>query len=112
MVPNANPFVPGVINVRGHVVPVIDLRRRFGLPTKVKGEPGRTVVFEVDLGDERTRVAMTVDTVRDVIALDALDVEAIPEIGTRWDREHVAGITRIDGALIVVLDAENIFAGL
>ena len=110
-VPNADPFAPGVINVRGHVVPLIDLRHRFGLPPAPDGASGRTVVFEVQLEDERTRVAMTVDAVRDVLSVAPDRLEDIPEIGTRWNRAYVAGITRLDGELLIVLDAESVFAG-
>lgn len=108
-VPNADPFAPAVINVRGNVVPLIDLRQRFGLPPKPEDAVSRTVVFDVTLTGEVTRVAAMVDAVHDVVPIEQMSLEEIPEIGTRWDRRFVRGIARIDDHLTIVLALDNVF---
>lgn len=108
-VPNADPFSPGVINVRGNVVPVVDLRYRFGLPPLARGETARTVVFDIELAGEPTRVAAAVDAVWNVEPMGDLLIEEIPEIGTRWNRDFVHGITRIRDQLTIILDLAAVF---
>ncbi len=108
-VPHADKFAPGVINVRGNVVPVIDLRYRFRLPPREAGRSTRTVVFEVQLEGESTRVAMAVDAVYNVEPLQDLAIEKLPESGTKWNEKLIAGITRIRDRLTIILDLENVF---
>ena len=109
IVPNADPFAPGIINVRGNVVPLVDLRHRFGMAPKPPGTAGRTVVLDAVIDEETTRVALTVDAVRDVVPVETLGLTEIPGIGTRWNRDYVQGITRIDDQLTIVLDLDAVF---
>ncbi|MEO0971640.1 MAG: chemotaxis protein CheW [Pseudomonadota bacterium] len=108
-VPHANAFAPGVINVRGNVVPVIDLRHRFGLPPKPEGKSNRTVVFEVTLDGQNTRVAMGVDMVYNVEPLVDIEIEPLPESGTKWNKELIRGITRIRDQLTIILNLDGVF---
>jgi len=75
-VPRAPEFVEGVVNVRGQVTPVVDLRNRFGLETAGKNESSRIIVVDID----NTRTGLVVDAVREVIKLSRRDVEQVPEI--------------------------------
>lgn len=108
-VPGADPFAPTVINVRGNVVPMIDLRHRFGLPPSEDTIETRTVVFEVELDNEQTKVALKADSVSEVIDISDLDMEDMPDIGTKWNQAFVKGITRKNGQVVIVLDLEEIF---
>lgn len=108
-VPHADRFAPGVINVRGNVVPVIDMRYRFSLPPRDPGRSTRTVVFEVQLEGQTTRVAMTVDAVFNVEPLHDMEIEPLPDSGSKWNGKLITGITRIRDRLTIILDLENIF---
>lgn len=109
VVPGADPFAPYVINVRGNVVPMIDLRHRFGLPPSEDTIETRTVVFEVELDTGQTKVALKADSVSEVIDISDLDMEDMPDIGTKWNQAFVKGITRKNGQVVIVLNLEEIF---
>lgn len=108
-VPGADAFAPWVINVRGIVVPLIDLRHRFGLPDIEETIDTRTIVFEVNIDDSPTKVALIADSVSEVTSISNLDVHDLPEIGTKWRQEFVKGITRHNDNVVIVLDIEEVF---
>lgn len=110
-VPNAPPHAPGLINVRGIVTPVIDVRLRLRIPPvrSVTGS-GRIIVLEIPVDGVITRVALGADTVHEVIEADTATLETIPDLGTRWPEQFVRGVARHDGALVVLLDPVTLFA--
>ena len=110
-VPNAPPHAPGLINVRGIVTPVIDVRLRLRIPPgRAPAGAGRIIVLELPVDGATTRVAITADAVHEVIETDAAALEPIPDLGTRWPAQFVRGVTRHDGTLVVLLDPETLFA--
>jgi purine-binding chemotaxis protein CheW len=110
LVPNAPPHAPGLINVRGIVTPVIDVRLRLRMPPARGGaRSGRIIVLELPVADTPTRVAIHADSVHEVIEVNQDRLEIIPELGTRWPEEFVRGIARHDGVLVVLLDPETLF---
>lgn len=109
-VPNSRPFVNGLINVRGKVVPLADLHIRFGMPPFNQGVDTRVVVIEVPLDGEPTTVGIIADKVFEVANLAATTIEEAPDIGLRWRREFIAGIGKRDQDFVVILDMERIFA--
>ncbi len=108
-VPNAHPFVPGLINVRGRVVPLADLRVVFGMERPEPDVNTRIVVFEVDIDGEATISGILADEVRDVADIDASSIEAAPKVGMRWRAEFVKGIGRRGDEFIIIPDIERIF---
>jgi purine-binding chemotaxis protein CheW len=107
-VPKAPDFVEGVINLRGTVIPVIDLRARFGLPAKDDDEQVRVVV--VDIGGVKT--GCKVDSVREVLKIPRGDIEKISEICTGGAR-FFRGVGKIEKAdrMIIILDLAEILSG-
>jgi purine-binding chemotaxis protein CheW len=99
-VPGAREHVKGVINLRGKIIPVIDLRKRFRLPESGESELQRIVV--VELGEKR--LGMLVDSVSQVIRVPAAVVENIPEEATTVDGDYIKGIGKLDNRLIIMLD--------
>ena len=99
-VPGAPDHVRGVINLRGKIIPVVDLRRRFGLPEIEESEDRRIVV--VELGEKR--LGMLVDSVSQVIKLSASVIEEMPEEATSVDANYIRGVGKLESRLIVVLD--------
>ena len=108
--PCADAFAPGLINVRGAIVPLVDLRQRLGMPPVVVGESSRVLVLDLTVGGEATKVAMLADDVDDIADISSAELEPVPELGVRWPVSLIRGVTKKDGVLVIVLDAEAAFA--
>lgn len=98
-VPGARTHVKGVINLRGRIIPIIDLRKRFGLPGVATSDARRIVV--VELGEKR--LGMLVDSVSQVIKVPAAVVEEVPEEATNND-DYVQGVGKLDNRLVILLN--------
>jgi purine-binding chemotaxis protein CheW len=109
-VPNADPFAPGLINVRGVVVPVVDVRRRLGIGPAEVTETTRMIVLEYASGDSLTKLAFSADAVEEVIEADLGALERMPELGSRWQQIYLRGALRRNGDLVVILETETLFA--
>lgn len=109
-VPTAPAFVRGLINVRGRVVPLVDLHRRFGMPVSAETIDSRFVVLEVRLDGEKSAVGIIADQVFEVTVLDGCPSADVPQIGTRWRPEFVQAIGRRRGGFVMVLDIDRVFA--
>lgn len=108
-VPNASPYVSGLVNVRGKVVPLADLRLRFGMETGAATVDTRIVVIDIDIGGEPTTVGLLADKVFEVTEVAAAAMEATPQIGMRWRPEFIKGIGKRGGDFIIVLDIARVF---
>ncbi|WEJ33098.1 chemotaxis protein CheW [Devosia sp. SD17-2] len=108
-VPNSPAFVGGLINVRGRVVPLADLRVMFGMARPEPDEDTRIVVMEVDIDGEPTIAGILADKVHDVTDIEAASIEEAPKVGMRWRPEFVKGIGKRNGGFIIIPDMERIF---
>lgn len=109
-VPGAAPFVTAVINFRGRVIPLADLRLAFGLE---RGEPtldSRIVVIEHDLDGELALIGLRADKVHEVTSIELADTEDAPRVGLRWRTDFIRCLARRGDDLIVVPDLDQIFA--
>lgn len=109
-VPDADPFVNGLINVRGKVVPLADPRIRFGMEQKPPTIDTRIVVIEVEIDGEPTTVGIRADKVHEVTELPAASLAETPRIGMRWRPEFIRCVGKRGGDFIIVLDIAQIFA--
>ncbi|CAM3704045.1 chemotaxis protein CheW [Mesobacillus zeae] len=103
-VPHALPFVQGVINLRGVVTPIIDLRKRFGLEVKDYDDTTRIIIVAA----EDKEVGLIVDAANDVIDLSADSIEPPPEIVGSHAADYISGVAKLDNRLLVLIDLENI----
>lgn len=103
-VPKSPCFVEGVINLRGKVIPVIDLRKRFGLDNVERNKDSRIIVIETD----GKTVGMLVDSVSEVLRLDAGTIEPSPEIAGSVDSEYVNGVGKLEDRLIILLSLDKV----
>ena len=108
-VPNAPEFVGGLINVRGRVVPLADLRVMFGMNRADPDEDTRIVVMEVDMDGEPAIVGILADKVHDVTDIEAASIEEAPKVGMRWRPEFIKGIGKRNGGFIIIPNMERIF---
>jgi purine-binding chemotaxis protein CheW len=111
-VPGADHAVDGLINVRGRVVPLADLRLTFGMPQQAAGSDARIVVIEVDIEGDPATIGIRADKVNEVTELAATSLESTPRIGLRWDAEFITCIGKRNGDFIAVLDIGRIFSRL
>jgi len=108
-VPNARIFVGGLINVRGRVVPLADLRVMFGMERPPADVNTRIVVVEVDLDGEPTIVAILADRVHDVTEIETATIQDAPRVGMRWRPEYIRGIGKRGDDFIIIPDMGKIF---
>jgi purine-binding chemotaxis protein CheW len=101
-IPNTPPYVKGVMNLRGTIVPVIDLRLRLGMPATAYGP--FTVIVVLAVGAKV--VGAIVDAVSDVLTLPDADVQKTPDLAVGTDMRFVGGIAQAGGKLVVLLDAD------
>lgn len=104
-IPQSPPDVEGVINLRGRIIPVVDLRKRFGLEPSTQDEQCRIVVIEVH---EKT-IGFLVDCVHEVLRIDRSIVEPAPSIVSSIDSEYIAGVGKLEDRLLILLDLERLF---
>ena len=109
-VPNSQPFVGGLINVRGKVVPLADLRLKFGMEQKPPTIDTRIVVIEVEIDGDMTTVGIRADKVYEITEVAAAALEETPRIGMRWRPEYISCIGKRGADFIVVLDIGRIFS--
>ena len=106
-VPRAPQFMEGVINLRGQLIPIIDLRARFGMPRAEHTKNTRIVVTEIG----SKRVGMVVDSVSEVLRLPLAQIEPAPDMIAGVDTEYIRGVGKIDDRLIILLDLAKIITG-
>ncbi|WP_068306065.1 chemotaxis protein CheW [Pararhodobacter sp. CCB-MM2] len=101
-VPGAQPFVPGLLNVRGSIVPLVDLRIPLRMPASVIDDETRIMVLELTMDGKPGVVGIIADSVHDVTRLPPDAIEAIPPVGTRWPARFVTAIGRCDGEFVTI----------
>lgn len=106
-VPKAQPYLRGVINFRGSVIPVADLRMRFGEGRTSCDEGSRIIVLQAKIGSDAMTIGVLADAVREVIELDSSGVERPPQFGFRLDESIIQGVGQKSGEFIVVLDVDE-----
>ncbi len=100
--PNLPSFLAGVINLRGEIIPVVDLRRRFGL----EGNSGKERIVVIRFGKEK--VGLFVDDIKEIINIEPNDITAPPSIFKGLKTEYMKGIGRIGERVIVILNIDSI----
>lgn len=109
-VPQAPEFLRGVINVRGSVVPVVDMRIKFGLPRTDDTPDTRIIVMELDLDGEMCTLGALADSVHEVVEMEPDQIEAPPKIGMRWKTEFIRGIGKRNDDFVIILDIDRVFS--
>ncbi|WP_028894906.1 chemotaxis protein CheW [Syntrophorhabdus aromaticivorans] len=109
-VPRTPDYMRGVINVRGSVVPVVDLRLKFGMTKTEQLVNTCIIVIEIGLDDETTVLGALADSVQEVIELEPAQIEPPPKIGTRLKTEFIKGIGKRENEFIMILDIDKVFS--
>jgi purine-binding chemotaxis protein CheW len=104
-VPQSPPDVEGVINLRGKIIPVIDLRKKFGMPNTEKTDQNRIVVVEV----QKKMLGFIVDRVHEVKRIDSSVVEPAPAMVCSINADFIKGVGKLEDRLLILLDIEKLF---
>jgi purine-binding chemotaxis protein CheW len=109
-VPQTPPYMRGVINLRGSVVPVMDLRLKFNMAQTEKTVNTCIIITEVELNGELVVLGALADSVQEVVDLDASQIEPPPHMGTRLRTEFIKGMGKHGDNFIIVLDIDRVFS--
>ncbi len=109
-VPRTPDFMRGVINLRGSVVPVIDMKLKFGMPETEKTVNTCIIVMEISLDEETVVIGSLADAVQEVLELEAEQIEPAPKIGTRLNTDFIHGMGKHNEQFIMILNIDRIFS--
>lgn len=108
-VPRMPEYMKGVINIRGSVVPVIDLRRKLGLEDAAQTVNSRVVIIELATSQETIALGILVDAVQEVMDIAAADIAPPPQIGTSIESAYITGIAKLESGFVIVINIEHVF---
>ncbi len=109
-VPRTPEFMRGVINLRGSVVPVVDLRLKFGMTKTEKTVNTCIIITEVTVDNETAVLGALADSVQEVLDLEPDHIEPAPKIGTRLNTEFIKGMGKRDNKFIIILNIDKVFS--
>ncbi|MCP3955410.1 MAG: purine-binding chemotaxis protein CheW [Desulfobacterales bacterium] len=109
-VPQTPDFVKGVINLRGKVIPVVDLRLRFGMEAIDYTERTCIIVVEIDSGSTTVQIGIVVDAVSEVLNIKGDDIEDTPTFGTRLNTDYILGMAKMEGGVKILLDINKVLS--
>lgn len=109
-VPKTPAFVKGVLKLRGKVIPVIDLRLRFGMEIMDYNERTCIIVVNFERQDRKLRIGIVVDSVCEVLSIKEEDIEDKPTFATKLDTDHISGLVRIKGGVKILLDIDRVLS--
>ena len=110
-VPQMPEYVAGVINLRGKVIPVVDLRLKFGMAHEEFTDQTCVIVVEVSTDRGASLVGIIVDTVSEVLDIPGEDIESAPEFGASVDTEFILGMGKVKGGVKILLDIDKVLDG-
>jgi purine-binding chemotaxis protein CheW len=109
-VPRTPDFVKGVINLRGKVIPVTDLRLKFGMDAMAYTDRTCIIVVEIDTNDATVLIGIVVDAVSEVLNIKEEEIEKTPDFGTRLNTEYILGMAKMGGGVKILLDIDRILS--
>jgi purine-binding chemotaxis protein CheW len=110
-VPQTPEFVKGVINLRGKVIPVIDLRLRFGMDSIEYTERTCIIVVEIEGSAGTVQIGIVVDAVSEVLNVNAEDIEETPTFGAKLNTDYILGMAKMEGGVKILLDIDQVLSG-
>ena len=110
-VPQTPEFVKGVINLRGKVIPIVDLRARFGMETIDYTERTCIIVVEIEGPAGMLMIGIVVDAVSEVLNIKGEDIEDTPTFGTKLNTDYILGMAKMEGGVKILLDIDRVLTG-
>ena len=110
-VPQTPDFVKGVINLRGKVIPVVDLRLRFEMDAIEYTERTCIIVVEIECPTGMAMIGIVVDAVSEVLNIKAEEIEDTPTFGTKLNTDYILGMAKMEGGVKILLDIDKVLTG-
>lgn len=110
-VPSAPQFVRGVINLRGKVIPVVELRSKFGMPTQQDTEKTCIIVVMFQVAGHSVTMGVIIDEVKEVLDIEAEQIEETPSFGASIDTQFIMGIGKVGENVKMLLDIDQVLSG-
>jgi len=107
-IPNVPNYEKGVVNLRGAIVPIIDLRERFQLGNSHYGTTTVVVVLQAQIGDKARIMGVVVDAVSDVIEVDENTIQTAPNFGAKVSTDFINGLVSVNGRMVMLLDVDKL----
>lgn len=107
-IPNSPEYIKGIINLRGEVVPIIDLRKRFGLQEKEYDAHTVVVVVKTEQDSKKRTIGLVVDAVADVYDISAEKIHGTPDFHGKVDDDFISGLGMIDEKMVIILEIDNL----
>ena len=109
-VPQTPEFVKGVINLRGKVIPVVDLRLRFEMEAMDYTERTCIIVVEIEGESSTVMIGIVVDSVSEVLNIKGEEIEETPTFGTKLNTDYILGMAKIEGGVKILLDIDRVLS--
>ena len=109
-IPQGPEFLLGLLNVRGHGVPVVDLRMRLGMAATLKTSFTRILVIDIAMDDRILTLGLLVDSVHEVAPFKAAEIGGAPDIGLPWGSDYINGVIKRDKGFVVIIDLKRLFS--
>jgi len=109
-VPQTPEFVKGVINLRGKVIPVMDLRLRFGMEAIDYNDRTCIIVVEIEGAAGTIQIGLVVDTVSEVLNINSEDIEKAPTFGAKLNTDYILGMAKMEGGVKILLDIDQVIS--
>jgi purine-binding chemotaxis protein CheW len=109
-VPRTPDFIKGVINLRGKVIPVVDLRLKFGMEKMVYTERTCIIVVEIEGASSSVLIGIVVDSVSEVLNIKGMDIEDTPTFGIRVKTNYILGMAKMNGTVKILLDIDKVLS--
>lgn len=109
-VPRTQQFVKGVINLRGKVIPIVDLRAKFGMNSIPYTERTCIIVVEINASDAVVLIGIVVDAVSEVLNIHGDEIQDTPAFGTHLDTQYIMGMAKVEGAVKILLNIDRVLS--
>ncbi len=109
-VPRTPEFVKGVINLRGKVIPIVDLRLKFGMEAIPYSERTCIIVVEIDSNEATVLIGIVVDAVSEVLNVREEEIEDAPAFGTKLDTDYILGMAKMEGGVKILLNIDKVLS--
>lgn len=109
-VPQVPQHILGIINFRGNILPVVDMRLKFNLSAHNGEEKNFVIVYDISNQDNQFIIAATSDSVKDVIEISEMEIKPVPEMGIKYNSKYIIGAVRRDDTFILLLDIEKVLS--
>lgn len=110
-IPQTPHYVKGVINLRGQVIPVVDLRAKFGMETATVTDQTCIIVVEIEQGQRTSSTGIVVDRVQEVLDIDGQNIEDAPQFGASVDTDFILGMAKVGESVKILLDIDKVLGG-